>query len=454
MRRWQRRVFATVWITYFAYYFCRYNMPFTKGLMKENFGWESDKLGMIFTALTLMYALGQFVNGQLGDRFGTRVISTIGAFGSALVNVMVFGVIFMAGDEGFIREHLFTVLVLFWGTNGFLQAMGWSPMVRVMAQWFPIKGRGRVMGFMGTCYQFGAACGSLLAIFLTGYYVQKMSGDWRMVFLVPAGFLAAVGVFFCWSIRNQPEDVGLPPVDEPAAAPVDGQAPAEVHHPARRTILQNVRATVSNPHLWIVAWTFFLLDVNRYGFVNWLPGYITEHSPASDSVLMDNLKMAMKICIHPLAGSLGVITCGWATDRFFGGRRAPVIAMALAALGAFSILFTFVSPTNTVAIVVVVALIGFFTYGAHILMVGHAAQDFGHKEGAAGAAGFIDGMGYIGASLAGWGAGWLIKDMKSYDLTFRLAGVCALVGAALICVLWKVRPEHCAPEEKAKEGAA
>jgi len=50
-----------------------------------------------------------------------------------------------------------------------------------------------------------------------------------------------------------------------------------------------------------------------------------------------------------------------------------------------------------------VAIIGFCTYGPHILMVGHAAQDFGKKSGAAGAAGFIDGMGYIGASLAGWG---------------------------------------------------
>ena len=73
-------------------------------------------------------------------------------------------------------------------------------------------------------------------------------------------------------------------------------------------------------------------------------------------------------------------------------------------------------------------------------MVGHAAQDFGRKQGAAGAAGFIDGMGYIGASLAGWGAGRLI-DMKSYGYTFKTAGICALIGAALICILWKMKPQ-------------
>lgn len=38
----------------------------------------------------------------------------------------------------------------------------------------------------------------------------------------------------------------------------------------------------------------------------------------------------------------------------------------------------------------VVAAVGFCTYGPHILMVGHAAQDFGKKSGASGAAGLID----------------------------------------------------------------
>jgi sugar phosphate permease len=82
-------------------------------------------------------------------------------------------------------------------------------------------------------------------------------------------------------------------------------------------------------------------------------------------------------------------------------------------------------------------------------MVGHAAQDFGHKQGASGAAGFIDCMGYIGASLTGWGAGRLIDHFNAndpakllgYRNTFILAGICALAGTALSCVLWKVRPQ-------------
>jgi sugar phosphate permease len=130
---------------------------------------------------------------------------------------------------------------------------------------------------------------------------------------------------------------------------------------------------------------------------------------------------------------------GWATDRFFGGRRAPVIAILLLALGLLSMIFPLLDTDNTALVVAVVALIGFCTYGPHILMVGHAAQDFGKKSGAAGAAGFIDGMGYIGASLAGWGAGAMIKS-QGYSTTFVTFGFAAVLGAVFATIIWRVKP--------------
>jgi OPA family glycerol-3-phosphate transporter-like MFS transporter len=123
--------------------------------------------------------------------------------------------------------------------------------------------------------------------------------------------------------------------------------------------------------------------------------------------------------------------------------------MVLFCLSISSILFVYVDVNNTPLLVFLVALVGFFTYGAHILMVGHAAADFGKKEGSAGAAGFIDSMGYIGASLAGWGAGRIIDHFnmndplafQGYKVTFILAGVCTLVGTVLISTIWNRKPQ-------------
>ena len=62
LRHWQVRIFATVWITYFAFYLCRYNMPMVTGQMGEAFSWDKSQMGIVFSSLLLMYAVGQFVN--------------------------------------------------------------------------------------------------------------------------------------------------------------------------------------------------------------------------------------------------------------------------------------------------------------------------------------------------------------------------------------------------------
>jgi len=432
LKHWQVRIFSTVWITYFAFYLCRYNMPMVTGEMGSAFSWDKSQLGIVFSSLTLMYAIGQFVNGQLADRFGSRLIASLGVLGSVSMNMAVFVATLLLSPKTTNPRTILLLVAIFWGANGFFQAMGWTPMVRIMAHWFSSKNRGQVMGFMGTCYQFGAAFSWFLTFFIVTYYVQRMGGDWRAAFLVPAGLFAAVGVIFFVYIRNTPEDAGLPAVEP------EDHSEYGVAEKSRRTIAHNVARTLRNPYVWIVALTFFLLDMNRYGFVNWLPDFLAE-SGESIGIGGFGFKEVMKRIIHPLAGSVGAIAAGWATDRFFKGRRAPVIALLLALLGALSIVFPYLDPSNAGLVIFMIAAIGFCTYGPHILMVGHAAQDFGKKSGAAGAAGFIDGMGYIGASLAGWGAGVMITRY-GYEFTFIFFGAAAIIGALSVCLIWKAGP--------------
>ena len=233
LRRWQRRIFWSVWVTYFAYYLCRLNMPVAKTKLCQTYAWDNEQFGIVFTALTVMYAIGQFVNGQLADRFGTRVIASLGVIGSVLMNLAVFVLVLVASPETADRQYVLKLLVVFWGMNGFLQAMGWSPMVKVMAHWYPLSRRGKIMGLLGTCYQFGGAFASLLALFLVGRWAQEFGLDWRSVFLVPALLFALVGMFFYLGIRNRPEDVGLPAVDR-EAAPAAGSRKRARSEPSQR----------------------------------------------------------------------------------------------------------------------------------------------------------------------------------------------------------------------------
>ena len=192
-----------------------------------------------------------------------------------------------------------------------------------------------------------------------------------------------------------------------------------------------IKLCLTNPRIWGVSIAFFCLDIIRYGFFYWAPVFLIEVQGASIS------SAGLSVAVLPIAGSCGSIVCGWATGRFFQNRRAPVVCLCLFGLAIFSYLFYYAPPGAWLLSLFYLALIGFCTYGAHVLMVGHAAQDFAGRKAAASAAGFIDGFGYIGAAMTGIFTGWLV-DNYSWTAGFWYWIISALVAAFIMLALWRV----------------
>lgn len=425
-RSWQVRTFVTIWITYGTFYLCRANMSFALPGISAEFGLSKTMLGLLGTTLFITYSIGQFVNGQLGDKFGARKLVFVGMIGSGLLNIV------------FSFSTAFAFMLLVWGLNGFFQSMGWAPQVKTMANWFTVGQRGKWMGLMGSCYQIGNAYSWLLASWLAAHY------GWRSLFWVPASLFLVSAIHFVIRLRNAPEEVGLPPIEQlrkvaageaivnenvhldPTAAPV-----CRVVEDKHMGFGYTCKVCLTNPRIWGVSVAFFCLDIIRYGFFYWAPVFLIEAQGATIS------SAGLTVAILPLAGSAGAIVCGWATGKFFDNRRAPVICLCLFGLAIFSYLFYYAPPGAWVWSLVCLAIIGFCTYGAHVLMVGHAAQDFAGRKAAASAAGFIDGFGYIGAAMTGIFTGWLV-DHYGWTAGFWYWIIAALVAAFVMLALWRV----------------
>jgi len=421
-KSWQLRIFITIWISYGSFYLCRANMSFALPGLAAEFGYSKTLLGLLGTALFIMYSIGQFVNGQLGDKFGARKLVFVGMVCSALLNI------------AFSFTTAFTFMLIVWGLNGYFQSMGWAPQVKTMANWFTVKQRGKWMGLMGSCYQIGNAYSWLLASYLAATY------GWRTIFWVPAIIFLVSSIHFVTRLRNAPEEVGLPPIEQlrKIMEPGEGVKPAAVSGAAKDEHMgfaYTIKLCVTNPRIWAVAISFFCLDIIRYGFFYWAPVYLIEAQGASIT------SAGLKVAVLPLAGSAGAIVTGWATGKFFQNRRAPVIAICLFGLAIFSYLFYNAPPGAWVWSLICLAVVGFCTYGPHVLMVGHAAQDFAGRKAAASAAGFIDGFGYIGAAMTGVFTGWLVDHFGWYA-GFYYWIISAVVAGSIMLALWKVPVEE------------
>ena len=86
-RFWRYRIFVLTWLTYGGFYLCRKNFSIAMPLLSQDHGFTKDNFALLLFFYSLFYALGQFYNGFLSDKFGPRLVVGIGLFLSIFANV-------------------------------------------------------------------------------------------------------------------------------------------------------------------------------------------------------------------------------------------------------------------------------------------------------------------------------------------------------------------------------
>ena len=356
-------------------------------------------------ALKLAYGLGQFVNGQLAERVSPRRLLAIGLLASAGLNVLF----------GFATSLYF--MIFLWACNGYVQALGWPPTMRVAANWFDTARHGRAIGLIGTGYQLGGA----LTFFISGWVASVIG--WRGVFFVPSALLvlSAVHMWFFLEERPRANHSSVTPPSQATAT--------------KNPFGPNLLVTLTNPALWFVGIALWLLDACRYGFTDWGVAHLMEVQGSSVGFA------AFKYTVLPLGGMAGGYLSGWATDRFFGGRRVPVTIVLLLTLGLLSLAYDTVIHWGLVPSVMILLCIGFCIFGPHVLLVGTLPVDLARSGTAAAAAGFVNFMGYMGAAAGDKLTGQIAQN-HGWPIAVRFWAGCAIASAAVIACLWNVERQR------------
>jgi MFS transporter, OPA family, glycerol-3-phosphate transporter len=421
--RYRWRMLEATFIGYATFYLVRNNLAPIKLDLGKALDYDKEMLGTIGAVTALAYGFSKFFMGVLSDRSDARKFMATGLFLSAACN-------FAFGYSADYHAHL-----TLWALNGFAQGMGWPPCGRTMGHWFSESERGLTFSIWNTSHNVGGA----IAGYLSAWSVHEFGG-WQYAFYVPATISLVVAVYLLFRLRDTPQSVGLPPIEEyrndyPAAA---GEACLleERELSVRELLIDKV---LLNPWVWLLAIVNFFAYITRYSMIDWGPTYLREVKGAT---LQGG---GLSTTALELGGIPSTIALGWLSDKL-GGRRGMVAALCmLPILAAFTVILYTPAGYYRLAIAML-ATIGFFVYPV-INLITIAALDIVSKKAIGAAAGFIGLWGYIGRSAMEVGFGRVLEVYTAshgkeyaWNVVIMLTLAAGVIATVLLSFTWKMRP--------------
>ena len=136
--------------TSFVLYLHRYTWGLVKPYVAEEFGWSEWQLGLLDSAFSASYGVGQIPSGILCDWFGPHVL-----LGTIIVSwSLAMGMVVMA--TGYVS--MFSARVAF----GLTQAGCYPTLSKVSKLWFPLSVRTIVQGWIATFFGRGGGAVSFV----------------------------------------------------------------------------------------------------------------------------------------------------------------------------------------------------------------------------------------------------------------------------------------------------
>ena len=400
---WRVRTLYAMVIGYAVFYFVRKNFSIANPRIREDLGISATEMGFILSAHLIVYGCSKFLSGMVADRSNARYFMAIGLGLSALLN-FAFGM-----------SSSVWLFASFWVMNGLVQGSGVPPCGRMLTAWFPRRQSGTAWGLWNSSHQIGGAIIAVLAGWLALEY------GWWMAFYVPAAIAILVAFFLINRLRDRPASLGLPSVEEqfPGDVPEADAKTNDTPGLSTRDLLFHY--VLNQPAIWFVCLANFFVYIVRLGFLDWGTSYLRELGMPVDSG-------GTIVAIFEIAGLVGALAAGFFSDRFLGGRRAPVSILFMILLTAALLLLWWAPAQNFAFLAGLFGAVGFLVYGPQMLVAVVAANAAPRAAGTA--VGLTGLFGYLGSTVCSAVTGILIDHYDaSAVMLFYLSS--AILGTLL-----------------------
>jgi ACS family glucarate transporter-like MFS transporter len=372
--------------------------------IRAEFNLSQVQMGYLLSSFLWTYVLCLIPVGLLVDRFGGKIVNSLGIFLWSTATVLT----------GFAPSFLFML-----GSRlamGMGESTSWPASNRIIREWFPASERGLANAIFGAGSAAGPAIGAVTISYLVGAY------GWR------TGFVVAGAVGFIWVLAwvlvfDRPEKVRwLGSVErEKILRERDGAPGMATGRGSPLTYLLRQRS------VWGLFFTQGSEVYGGYMLITWLPSYLQQAKGLS--LMNAGMLTAVPFALASVFG----VGLGWVSDWLLtpeavqAGRRRSMIAVML--LGISMILLVPLIDQLWIIIVIlsVVRALGIAGSALNFALVTDLVRDRADI-------GKVTATTVVGGNTFGLMApivtGYIIALTGSFDRAFIVAGLLPLAGAA------------------------
>lgn len=339
---------------------------------EKDFAISKAEIGMMTAALFLGQSIASIPAGWYADRLGTRKMM--------LLIAVVLGGAFLA--VSFVPWY--PIALLFVVVGGLSYGAMHPTSNRGIISWFPRQLAGTAMGIK----QMGVTGGSALAA-LVLIPAATLFG-WRLALGISTVLLFVVGLLAYRFYRDFPIEMA-------------GGASAQ-----RPNFFQSLKLLLAHKPLLLLSVAAMGLTSAQLSLTTYLVLYV------SDFLLLSAVVAGSFLALSEVGGSLGRVAWGIISDRFFRGRRIPVLVLIAVLTAGCGVVFASFQPGVHVGLLVAITLFfGFCVAGFNGIWMNAAAESVDSRL-----AGMASGF---SLSIGSWGIifgppvfGWIVDVTGGY----------------------------------------
>lgn len=391
----------------------RMAISMTVPAMMKDLGFSATAVGSIMSAFFLGYAAFQMPGGYLSDKIGPRKVIT---------GALAWWSIFTAAT-GAVSSLTSMLVVRF--LFGIGEGVFPGPVWKLIGNWFSKKDRATANSVILSTVCFGPALTPLLVAPILAAW------GWRATFYV-LGALGVVCVILSWLyIANTPKEHKS--ITKEELERHEAEVAADALAADKKLAKASLGQLMASPAIWILFISVLTLTITIYGYLMWLPAYLTKVRGLS------LMKVGFLASMPFFIAAIGMGMSGWLSDKYFRNNRKLLVIIS-ELLGAF-FLYQFYNVADLWTAQIMQCVAAFFLYMAlgaiwtlPVLMIPEHLMGSG--------AGFVNTGGQLGGFLAPIFIGYMI-DYYGGDFAsgFNALIISILVSAVIVALFVKDKKE-------------